>query len=59
MLIVNEPFIGNAAGWMRDFAGSLSRAEHERRKGIHRVSAGVKAKQCVEHYCFTLLLLTN
>lgn len=26
---------------------------------IHRVSAGVKAKQGVEHYCFTLLLLTN
>ena len=28
-------------------------------KGIHRVSAGVKAKQGVEHHCFTLLLLTN
>jgi len=28
-------------------------------KGIHRVSACVKAKQRVEHHCFTLLVLTN
>ena len=43
ILMVNEPFIGNAAGWLRDFCGfTVKSRTRKKKKGIHRVSAGVK-----------------
>lgn len=42
ILMVNEPFIGNAAGWLRDLWIHCEEQNTKEEEGIHRVSAGVK-----------------
>ena len=41
MLIVNEPFIGNAAGWLRDFCGFTVKSRTRKKKKEYIVSLPV------------------
>ena len=41
MLIVNEPFIGNAAGWLRDFCGFAVKSRTRKKKKEYIVSLPV------------------
>ena len=41
MLMVNEPFIGNAAGWLRDFCGFVVKSRTRNKKKEYIVSLPV------------------
>ena len=41
ILIVNEPFIGNAAGWLRDFCGFVVKSRTRNKKKEYIVSLPV------------------
>lgn len=41
MLVVNEPFIGNAAGWLRDYCGFVVKSRMRKKKKEYIVSLPV------------------
>lgn len=41
MLMINEPFIGNAAGWLRDFCGFVVKSRTRKKKKEYIVSLPV------------------
>ncbi len=59
ILMVNEPFIGNAAGWLRDFCEFHCEEQNTKEEeGIYRVSAGLKPKNAW-NILFHAPVLTN